>query len=185
MHLSSSRAKIIGVGFAWRLLAFVIVVIIIAWCHALVHGLVANESQARQSPNSVYRLSATHIQRIWSHAFGWPWKVLELDELRSFQYRTTSYMDANWEQTDLRFHNALTMRIGSHDLHLPLGIRWRVLLQTILCIGVPIIVIGMSASSLRRRQRGRFECIHCGYSLEGLATTMCPECGSDRQNSLK
>lgn len=50
-----------------------------------------------------------------------------------------------------------------------------------LCCWLAFLACGRSSRFLRQRSKGH--CVQCGYSLAGITTTQCPECGAALQDA--
>lgn len=96
------------------------------------------------------------------YAFGWPLECVEA---------TTVYGGARFAS---QTYGAL--QIG--PISLPVRPIWPGLIANALVYACAIAGVRYGVPALRRRWRGRRgQCLACGYDLQGVEATGCPECG--------
>lgn len=138
--------------------------------------------------------TATGINVILDHAFGWPWPCARYREHQLSRVPTAAEDAAMGLKSDGTQYMQQTLLLGSHrfagfltnfgiyDGYWPTNILWRGLAANTAAIGTMLALPHLGLITFRiyrsHRRRRSGKCPWCGYSRQGLAPDQrCPECG--------
>jgi hypothetical protein len=132
-------------------------------------------------------LAPVHCARQWR--IGWPFKSFEIRRvergLSASEIRQSA--NPNWksDQASMSAMNAIMWRILDPPLEnddwVPARIVWPEAVANSIFFATPLAVIYLTWLGVTRRIRiKRGQCASCGYSLRGITSGECPECGRTR-----
>lgn len=137
------------------------------------------------------RTPPDHVASGTDHGFGWPRPALwyRVDGINYFAFDPRGRVLSHASATGIKGGYILSGTLESRAYTfraLPHRIHWPGLLANTALFTLLWYLLLFAPGALRRTIRTRRNrCTTCGYDLRGLATSRCPECGTDATDKLK